>query len=294
MEPQVPLETATYISDLVPSNPASSDPLSGADDHLRLIKGALRATLAHTGQLTNTDNQLVPAGGNGAKPAYAFATEPSLGFFRFNTGVIGYAGTLLGAAPIGSLIDHCGPTAPTGYAACDGTAVSRTTYAALFAVIGTTWGAGDGSTTFNLPDLRDRFRRHKGTAAGVVGATQADQNKSHTHTVSGTTGVNNADHTHTFSGNTGAMSANATHSHTYSGPALGQGTGTSPNYFFSSTGTGTTSTVNTDHTHPFSGTTAGASATHAHAFSGTTSTGSADGAEARPLSATVLVCIRVL
>ena len=47
-------------------------------------------------------------------------------------------------------------SAPTGYLLCDGSAVSRTTYASLFAVIGTTYGTGDGSTTFNIPDFRDK------------------------------------------------------------------------------------------------------------------------------------------
>jgi microcystin-dependent protein len=47
-------------------------------------------------------------------------------------------------------------TAPSGFLECDGSAVSRSTYAALFAVIGTTYGAGDGSTTFNVPDLTDK------------------------------------------------------------------------------------------------------------------------------------------
>ena len=50
-----------------------------------------------------------------------------------------------------------GASAPAGWLLCRGQAISRTVYAALFAVIGTTYGAGDGSTTFNLPDLRDRF-----------------------------------------------------------------------------------------------------------------------------------------
>jgi len=57
-------------------------------------------------------------------------------------------------------------TAPTGFLLCTGTAVSRTTYAALFAVIGTTFGAGDGSTTFNLPDMRSL---HPKGAGGVIG-----------------------------------------------------------------------------------------------------------------------------
>jgi len=58
--------------------------------------------------------------------------------------------------PTGSIIDYAGATAPTGWLMCQGQAVSRTTYAALFGVIGAYYGAGDGSTTFNLPDLRGR------------------------------------------------------------------------------------------------------------------------------------------
>ena len=55
----------------------------------------------------------------------------------------------------GQIITYAGTTAPSGYLACDGSAVSRTTYANLFAVIGTTYGEGDGSTTFNLPDIQN-------------------------------------------------------------------------------------------------------------------------------------------
>ena len=58
--------------------------------------------------------------------------------------------------PVGSYLLFAGKTLPTGYLLCNGAAVSRTTYAALFAVIGTTYGAGDGSTTFNLPNLDRR------------------------------------------------------------------------------------------------------------------------------------------
>ncbi len=57
---------------------------------------------------------------------------------------------------VGQIISYAGTTAPAGYLACDGSAISRTTYANLFAVIGTTYGEGDGSTTFNLPDATDR------------------------------------------------------------------------------------------------------------------------------------------
>lgn len=56
----------------------------------------------------------------------------------------------------GTIVPWSTATAPTGFLKCDGAAVSRTTYADLFAVVGTTYGVGDGSTTFNLPDLQDR------------------------------------------------------------------------------------------------------------------------------------------
>ena len=66
--------------------------------------------------------------------------------------------------PIGTVIAFAGNAAPAGYLICNGAAVSRTTYAKLFAIIGTTYGAGDGSTTFNLPNLTDKFIMGSGTA----------------------------------------------------------------------------------------------------------------------------------
>ena len=59
--------------------------------------------------------------------------------------------------PTGSLVPFAGAVIPEGYLLCNGAAVSRTTYAKLFAVIGTLWGTGDGETTFNLPDFSDKF-----------------------------------------------------------------------------------------------------------------------------------------
>ena len=58
--------------------------------------------------------------------------------------------------PTSTILPYAGSAAPTGYFLCDGSAKSRTTYAGLFAIIGTTYGVGDGSTTFNIPDLRGR------------------------------------------------------------------------------------------------------------------------------------------
>ena len=93
------------------------------------------------------------------------------------------------AAPVGSVYTFAGATVPTGWLKCNGALLSRTTYASLFAVIGTTYGAGDGSTTFALPDLRGEFVRGaddgRGVDAGrVLGSAQAGQNASHTHTAS--------------------------------------------------------------------------------------------------------------
>jgi microcystin-dependent protein len=85
------------------------------------------------------------------------------------------------AVPSGVLCQYAGATAPPGWLICDGTAVNRTTYAALFAAISTTFGVGDGSTTFNLPDLRDKFSRGKsGTVA--LGATGGATSYSHSGT----------------------------------------------------------------------------------------------------------------
>lgn len=100
------------------------------------------------------------------------------------------------AAPAGAVMAFAMNAAPTGWLAANGDAVSRTTYAALFAAIGTTFGAGDGSTTFNVPDLRGYFVRgygtnSDGTTSGAFGAKQSDDNKAHTHT------VNDPGHIHT-------------------------------------------------------------------------------------------------
>lgn len=65
--------------------------------------------------------------------------------------------------PTGALIDYAGSTVPDGYLVCDGSAVSRTTYANLFTAIGTTYGTGDGSTTFTLPNLIDRVKQGSAT-----------------------------------------------------------------------------------------------------------------------------------
>jgi len=68
----------------------------------------------------------------------------------------GMTGTIDAQVAAGSLLSYAGSSAPTGFLLCDGAAVSRTAYSVLFVIISTTYGVGDGSTTFNLPDLRGR------------------------------------------------------------------------------------------------------------------------------------------
>lgn len=65
--------------------------------------------------------------------------------------------------PTGVILTFGGSTVPEGFLLCNGAAISRTTYAKLFAAIGTLYGAGDGATTFNLPDMRDKFAEGSGT-----------------------------------------------------------------------------------------------------------------------------------
>jgi microcystin-dependent protein len=96
--------------------------------------------------------------------------------------------------PVGVVHPFAGSTAPDGWLLCDGSAVSRTTYADLFSVIGTIYGSGDGSTTFNLPDMRGIFPKGAGTtnrAAGkdangnyysaILGAYNQDRMQGHWH-----------------------------------------------------------------------------------------------------------------
>lgn len=73
----------------------------------------------------------------------------------------------IGGVPTGAVFYFAANTAPTGFLKANGAAVSRTTYAALFAITGTTYGSGDGSTTFNLPDLRGEFIRGWADDGGV-------------------------------------------------------------------------------------------------------------------------------
>jgi microcystin-dependent protein len=103
--------------------------------------------------------------------------------------------------PPGMVVQFAGSVAPTGWLLCDGSAVSRVAYPALFTAIGTTYGAGDGSTTFNLPNLKGRVPVGRDVAQGsfdTIGETGGEtgvtlttaQMPSHNH------GINDPSHSH--------------------------------------------------------------------------------------------------
>lgn len=111
------------------------------DDFLPLTGGTVTGNLSVSGTITGNLT------GN--------ATNDGLGNNIANTYL---------PAVVGAVIAFAGSTSPAGWLLCDGSAVSRTDYAALFAIIGTTYGAGDGSATFNLPNLTDKFVQGNATS----------------------------------------------------------------------------------------------------------------------------------
>lgn len=189
--------------------------------------------------------------------------------------------------PTGVIVAYGGTAAPAGWLLCNGAAVSRTTYADLYNVISTRYGAGDGTTTFNVPDLRSRIPVGQATATAAVvtgdvgshthtgptgagsahthtGTSAAGSSHSHSVTLPSATGNESRDHTHNNNLNTSIESQNhlhdmASHVHSYLSPAS---TSTGAN-------TGTPFPSASDwadraHVHLVSGATAGASVTHTH------------------------------
>lgn len=115
-------------------------------------------------------------GSDGSK--YALAPTPPDGADGEEIVTVKWARNFLN--PTGTIIIWSAPTPPDGYLVCNGAAVSRTTYERLFKVIGTTWGAGDGNTTFNLPNAVGRY-----AAGGTVGTYVSESLPNITGNISG-------------------------------------------------------------------------------------------------------------
>lgn len=145
--------------------------------------------------------------------------------------------------PTGSVIAWTTTMAPTGWLLCDGAAVSRVTYKRLFEVIGTTYGVGDGSTTYNLPDIRQRVIL--GLAIAGTGSTLAGTGGTIDHTHSGGTSGST---TPTLSGSTAGATATISGSTGSTAPAISGSTGATAPGVSGTTGAGSA------HTHSFSGT----------------------------------------
>jgi microcystin-dependent protein len=179
--------------------------------------------------------------------------------------------TLVTLVPPGVISAYGGTTAPTGYLLCDGTAVGRVTYAALFAVIGSAFGSGDGTSTFNVPDLRGRFLRGKDG-----GATRDPDRASRTAMNSG---GNTGDNVGSVQGGatadaTGAIDVSTApdHQHTQDGNAVS---------VFNSPGTGGFACLAQSGTKSVS-----ASGAHSHTLSGFDN-------ETRPVNANVNYIIKI-
>lgn len=201
-----------------------------------------------------------------------------------------------GTGPPGSIMMYALPTAPEGWLVCDGSAVSRTLYSRLYSVIGDTYGAGDGVTSFNLPDFRGRVpvgMDPVDSDFNAIGATGGEKTHlltlaempSHTHSFSWSGTTSSDAHTHTFS----ATSSSDAHSHTFSDTSSSNGGHTHTTVASQVRGNGTydfpvasgssrsfTTDITTGsagaHTHSVSGTTS--SDSHSHTVSGTTSSDS--------------------
>lgn len=188
---------------------------------------------------------------------------------------------VIDGAQVGLVGTFAMATPPDGWLRANGAAVSRTVYAALFAKIGTLYGAGDGVNTFNLPDPRGKFIRVLDDGRGIdpgraLGSSQADETRSHTHVAS-----SGAAGSHVHGASTDVQGA---HTHTSAGtPGIGQGY-SGPDTVQQSGGSTVTSSAG-GHSHNV---TIAAGGDHSH----TVTVNATGGSETRPQNIAFLACIK--
>jgi microcystin-dependent protein len=189
-------------------------PLSDLDANFTTVADAVNGIgdgsepLANVAVTGGTINGAVIGGSNAVAGTFTTLTANTANITTITA--TNYTGG--GIAPTGSLTMWAGAVVspPTGWLACNGANVSRSTYSALFAVIGTSFGIGDNSTTFGLPNLLNRFPVGAGStyALAATGGSANATLVSHTHTATST--VTDPGHTHSNSvyGNFGYRASN--------------------------------------------------------------------------------------
>lgn len=157
-------------------------PLTELDDAIEnLVDGGKALTSPTISSFTNATHNHQNAAGGGTLTASAINSGAATnGQVLTANGSGGAAWQTFRGTLVGEIKDYAGGSLPSGYLYCNGAAISRTTYAALFAVIGTAYGAGDGSTTFNLPDTRGRVLADRddsgGSDAGRIASATGNSN----------------------------------------------------------------------------------------------------------------------
>jgi len=189
-----------------------------------------------TPRMTATQRSAISSAAQGL---LVYQTDGSAGYYYFDgSNWLQISSSATVTTPAGVISQYGGSSAPTGYLFCQGQEVSRTTYAALWTAIGTTYGSGDGSTTFNLPDLRQRVpvgKYSSGTFA-TLGATGGAENiilstanlPAHTHDVNPARFTSAAEdsHTHSVDPPSTTTSSNGNHKHDLDGVAENYNTDT--------------------------------------------------------------------
>lgn len=253
---------ATQAADTILANNTGSTAVPSAVSLTAImdrVYGSTRGSILYRGAsawavLTpGTSGQKLQTNGAGADPSWATVTSGD-------------------AIPAGAISAFGMNTAPSGWLECDGATVSRTTYATLFTAIGTTFGVGDGSTTFKLPDLRGEFIRGWDDGRGIdsgraFGSAQTEMIGPHSHTAT-TTGTTSSDGSHTHF-------ANVVSNATFGGLA-----GVASASF-----QGTVSSVTNDLPMTTTG-------SHTHTLTISTTVNNNSGTENRPRNIALLFCIK--
>jgi microcystin-dependent protein len=298
--------------------PAVADPTAtsaGSDSTITALADAITDTSGSTGPDTRPSDGAVlrygkvTAIGTGATAGsvqtdatgaawvlYDAGYAPALNdlVYLLQQGPVSHVGGKLGGTqptppPIGVMHPYAGAAAPTGWLVCDGSTVSRTTYAQLFAVCGTTYGSGDGSTTFGLPNTVDRIPVGSGVKfiRGEVGGSETftlttAQLPSHTHGSGGSHDHTGQSHDHTGSSMGTHDHPGSSHTHTVNHDHVNDahshslGVGTSPSKAvtggsaaFTSPSYSATSGSTTNNTQTYSGSSGSTTVNVAAASAGT-------------------------